>query len=192
MLINENGMLKVVEINDALKQFRNSYQGVWSDFDDDGDADLYVTNDFAPDVFLENETTPLSDVPKFSVATEKLVPNGGMGYGMGASWGDYDADGKLDLYVSNMYSKAGNRIIQHLGEVDPRISFSAKGNFLFRKKDGVFEQVAGKKENDIHVSKVGWSFGGQFSDFNNDSHLDLYVPSGFYTSPAVSDTDKDL
>ena len=38
-------------------------------------------------------------------------PGGQMAFGMGASAGDYDNDGDLDLFISNMYSKAGNRII---------------------------------------------------------------------------------
>jgi hypothetical protein len=43
-----------------------------------------------------------------------------------------------------------------------------------------------------HVSSVGWSYGGQFADFNNDGELDIYVASGFYTPPKEVANDKDL
>ena len=38
-------------------------------------------------------------------------------------------------------------------------------------------------DNALAVDKVGWSWGGQWSDFDNDGDLDLYVPSGYYTAP---------
>ena len=112
-----------------------------------------------------------------------------MAFGMGASAGDYDNDGDLDLFVSNMYSKAGNRIIAKLGDVDERFLIAARGNFLYRNDGGKFFQVA---DADAPETKVGWAFGGQFADFNNDGWLDLYIPSGLYTAPKEVATDVDL
>ena len=193
LLMNRGGKFERVKIDNTLKQWRNSYQTVWNDIDHDGDPDLYVCNDFSPDVFLRNDTEKGSFKPKFTDVTEEVFPGGTMGFGMGAQYGDYDADGQLDLYVSNMYSKAGLRVLEQMGDdVDPRIKVSAQGNFLYQNQGGTFKQVAGLKGDDQHVSKVGWSFGGQMADFNNDSKLDLYVPSGFFSAPEVLQSDRDL
>jgi thiol-disulfide isomerase/thioredoxin len=63
---------------------------------------------------------------------------------MGASWGDYDNDGRDDLYVSNMYSEAGRRITARLPGLDKTFAESAAGNYLYhRETDGRFRQVAG-------------------------------------------------
>lgn len=183
LLLNEGGKLKRGKIDETLAQWRNSYQSVWSDFDKDGDQDLYICNDFAPDYFLRNDTERGSFDPKFTEVTEEMVPGGTMGFGMGANWGDYNNDGELDLYVSNMYSKAGNRIVAKFDDVDERVKVSARGNFLYENQGGQFKQVAGLEDDAQHVSKVGWSFGGQFADFDNDGNLDVYVPSGFFTPP---------
>ena len=115
-----------------------------------------------------------------------------MGFGMGCSWGDFNNDGDLDLYVSNMYSKAGNRIVDQIEGSDPRLKVSAHGNFLFENEGGRFRQIAGPGEGQQHVARVGWSFGGQFADFDNDGELDLYVPSGCYSAPAEVKTKIDL
>ncbi len=193
VLMNRNGNLEKVEIDDALKQWKCSYQSVWSDIDEDGDDDLYVCNDFAPDVLLRNDTKRGSLELEFTDISQELFGAGQMGFGMGASFGDYDSDGDLDLYVSNMYSKAGNRVFRQVGDnVSDQVKLAAQGNFLFRKDGHRFEQVAGVDAEKQHVSKVGWSFGGQFADFNNDAKLDLYVPSGFFTPPKVVDSKADL
>ena len=130
--------------------------------------------------------------PKFTDITEQLAGKGSMGFGMGASWGDFNNDGDLDLYVSNMYSKAGNRIVKQVDGVDERIRVSALGNFLYENVDGKFKQIAGTQKSDQHVSIVGWSFGGQFADFNNDGELDIYVPCGFYSPPDELRGEVDL
>ena len=183
VLLNQNGKLKRAKIDETLGQWRNSYQTVWSDFDQDGDQDLYLCNDFSPDCFLRNDTQRGSTELVFVDVSQELVPGGTMGFGMGASWGDFNNDGQQDLYVSNMYSKAGNRIVSQFDDVDERVKVSARGNFLYENTGGKFKQVAGNEDGAQHVSQVGWSFGGQFADFDNDGFLDLYVPSGFYTPP---------
>ena len=194
VLINVNGKLKPMEPQEPLAQWRNSFQSVWLDYDSDGDQDVYVCNDFAPDVLLENQTEKQPQQPSFKDVTEKVFGAELMGFGMGASIGDYDNDGLLDLYVSNMYSKAGNRIFDQLDRnVHPALQIAASGNFLYRNTGkGKFIQEAGVSPENQHVAKVGWSYGGQFADFNNDGQLDIYVPSGLFTPPADVDANLDL
>ena len=192
LLMNRGGSFEWAKIGDTLKQYRDSYQSVWTDLDLDGDLDVYVCNDFSPDVFLRNDTEQGSFKPQFKDITQEVAGNSVMGFAMGASWGDFDNDGDLDLYVSNMYSKAGLRIVNQLDDVNERLRVSAHGNFLYVNEDGKLRQVAGSGENQQHVSSVGWSYGGQFADFNNDGELDIYVASGFYTPPKEVANDKDL
>lgn len=193
LLMNRgNGRLERVPFDDVVSQWRRSYQPVWSDIDNDGDDDLYVCNDFAPDALLRNDTPRGASQPVFVEITESALVNKGVGFGMGASFGDFDADGDLDLYVSNMFSKAGRRIVKKLDSVDPRIQVAAAGCFLFVNSDGKFEQRAGSADDQFHVNQVGWSYGGQWADFDNDGRLDLYVPTGFYTAPPEIDTEVDL
>jgi hypothetical protein len=86
-----------------------SYAAAFADFDEDGDQDLYVANDYGDNRLYLNR----GDLTFQDVAAELGVLD--TGNGMGATWGDLDNDGRLDLYVSNMSSSAGNRILKRLG-----------------------------------------------------------------------------
>ena len=191
LLLNKDGNLKRGRTPEPLDQWRNSFQPLWIDYDEDGDSDLYLCNDFAPDALLRNNTPRGTYQIEFEDVTQEAIPSGAMGFSMGASPGDYNSDGLIDLYISNMYSKAGQRIIDYMdGEVHPRIEVSSQGNFLYQNCGGEFRQVAGLSPSRQQVAKVGWSFGGQFADFNNDTKLDVYVPSGFFSPPEdISDSD---
>lgn len=189
LLMNRGGGRLERAGGEIVKLWRKSYQPLWFDADNDGDEDLYVCNDFGPDTFLRNDTPRGAKDPVFVDAYKEMFPDGQMAFGMGASVGDYDNDGDLDLFVSNMYSKAGNRIVPAIGDSDPRILVAARGNFLYRNDGGFLKQVA---QADAAETKVGWAFGGQFADFNNDGWLDLYVPSGLYSAPKEVATDVDL
>ena len=69
-------------------------------------------------------------------------------YGMGASVGDYDSDGRDDVYVTAL-----NR------------------NFLFHNLGGRFEEVASK----AGVRESGWGTSSAWLDYDGDGRLDLYV-----------------
>jgi hypothetical protein len=163
---------------------RFSFAASWEDFDNDGDQDLYVANDFGRNNLYRNDNGHFTDV-----AAEAGVED--ISAGMGVSWGDYDRDGWMDLYVSNMYSSAGNRVTyqrdflpsaeeNHL--VDLRRH--ARGNSLFRNLgNGTFRDVS----LDQAVNRGLWAWGSIFMDINNDAWLDLVVPNGFSTNDRKDD-----
>lgn len=162
-----------------LAAWRNTYQATFSDYDGDADADLYLAHDFAPNQLLRND-----GAGGFRDVTEE-TETADIGFGMGAAWGDYDRDGRFDLYVSNMYSKAGQRITAQIDGVDPRFAKMARGNTLFRNAEPAFEHVSGLGEDDLRVEAAGWAWGGQLVDVDRDGFLDVYALSGYYTSPLV-------
>ncbi len=168
--------------NSALELFYNTLQASWSDFDDDGDQDLYVANDFAPDVLIRNDGKDGHGHVQFVDVTEKVGHPTMVGFGMGVSWGDYNNDSKQDLYVSNMFSKAGMRITAQVPGLDPRIRQSAEGSRLFSYDGERFELKSLPKKGGLDVNKSGWSWGGQFIDIDNDGWLDLYATNGHYTA----------
>ena len=187
LLVNAgNGRFEVATENASLQLWRKSFQASWTDFDSDGDPDLYVANDYGPDNFFRN------DSPHGFTDITQDVGLDLMGFGMGVAWGDYDNDGQTDLYVSNMFSKAGQRITDGVAGIDPRFREMAAGNFLYRYADQKFSIVSGPENPSLQVQKAGWSWGGQFFDFNNDGFQDIYVASGFYTAPADVAVEIDL
>lgn len=180
------GKFTIARAAGDLAEWLDTYAAVWSDFDRDGDPDVYVCNDFGPDHLYRNDQGRFVDV------TRQFAGDQMQGFGMGASWGDYDRDGMLDLYVSNMFSKAGRRIADTIGGIDPRIPHSANGNLLFKNAGDQFLQVAGTSGDSLKVAKVGWAYGAQFVDLDNDGWLDLYSASGFYSAPREIANNKDL
>ena len=167
--------------------WRNSLQATWGDYDQDGDPDLFVANDWAPSNLFRN------DGPAgFKDVTEEAGTTA-YGFSMGASWGDYDNDGLEDVYVSNMYSEAGRRMTARIPGLSKMFVESAAGNWLYQQTaDGKFKQVAGMEPPAMTVMNAGWSWGGCFADFDNDRFLDLYVLSGYFTAPKELSSELDL
>lgn len=161
-----------------------SLAAAFADYDEDGDPDLYVANDYGQHRLFRNRGDgAFDDVTATSGA-------GDTGFGMGVTWFDYDGDGRLDLYVSNMYSTAGNRILgRGPGKLRPEdhamLLKMARGNTLLRN-------LGGGKFEDVTAStgggRAGWAWGSAEFDHDNDGVPDLYVVNGFRTSEfATSD-----
>lgn len=189
LLVNTGGgKFEVSPLSGQVAAWRETLQATWADYDQDGDPDLYVCNDFAPDVLYRNEGGEgFVDVTR-EVGHERM-----RGFGMGASFGDFDNDQDLDLYVSNMFSKAGLRIIDKVGMKDERFRWSAEGNLLFDNRSGEgFGFLSGEGSPFAPVARADWSWGGQFCDFDNDGFLDLYVPNGYFTAPEAFAGEVDL
>ncbi len=163
---------------------RFSYASSWDDFDNDGDQDLYVSNDFGRNNLYRNDDGKFKDVaPELDV--EDIGP------GMSASWGDYNNDGRPDLYVSNMFSSAGNRIT-HQERFKTNLDDTTKGFFRRHARgNSLFENMGGGRFKDVSIDKgvtLGrWAWGSLFVDINNDGWEDLYVANGFVTADDTND-----
>lgn len=188
LLVNRGGgQFEPAPESSTVGLWRNSLQATWCDYNEDGRPDLYIPNDWGMNVLFRN------DMPAGFADVTVEAGLGIYGFSMGASFGDYDNDGREDLYVSNMYSEAGRRISARIPGLDPMFADSANGNFLYhREPNGRFKQVAGIGAPAMLVKKIGWSWGGCFADFDNDTFLDLYVMSGYYTAPKELASGLDL
>lgn len=188
LLVNRGGgRFEVAPENSTVGIWRNSLQATWCDYNQDGRPDLYIANDWGPDVLFRNDgSAGFTDVTAEAGTTA-------YGFSMGASWGDYDNDGLEDLYVSNMYSEPGRRMTTRIPGLDKMFIESAGGNWLYHHvANGKFKQVAGLEPPAMTVMNAGWSWGGCFADFDNDSFLDLYVLSGYFTAPKELSSELDL
>ncbi|HUS35068.1 MAG TPA: FG-GAP-like repeat-containing protein [Verrucomicrobiae bacterium] len=179
LLVNRgNGQFEVAPENAVVGSWRNTLQATWCDYNQDGRPDLYLANDWGMDSLFRN------DGPKgFSDVSEEMGITH-YGFAMGATFGDYDNDGLEDIYVSNMYSAPGRRMTRLIPGLDKMFIDSAEGNWLYHQEPNrKFKQVAGMEPPAMMVMNAGWSWGGCFADFDNDSFLDLYVLSGYFTAP---------
>ncbi|MEM7309370.1 MAG: CRTAC1 family protein [Planctomycetota bacterium] len=126
----------------------------WADFDLDGDLDVFVGNESthtltAPCQLFRNDGPSSGERGRFlDVALRAGVQN--LEFTKGVSWGDYDADGDPDLFVSNFI----------------------KDNRLYRNDgDGTFTDVA----ESLGVNHPRPSYPAWFWDYDNDGELDLFV-----------------
>ena len=165
----------VTESSGASGGNRSTFTAVWLDADEDGWPDLYVINEFGSGVLLVNKQD--------GTFREKMIADDPGDFGsMGVTAGDFDNDGHIDIYVGNMYSKAGNRVMANLWPGTYPDSVLAKllsfttGSQMHHNLGGIkFERIG----RELQVADVGWSYGPAMADLNNDGWLDIYATCGF-------------
>jgi hypothetical protein len=115
------------------------------DYDGDGFDDIYFLNQLGKNALFRN---------KHDGTFEDVTEAAGVGVGdricVGATWADYDNDGRQDLFVTS--TRGGNILFKNLG-------------------DGKFKDVT----KEAGLDHVGHSQTAAFFDFDNDGHLDLIV-----------------
>lgn len=167
---------------------RWSFAASWCDYDRDGDPDLYVANDFGRNNLYRNN----GDGTFTDVAARAGVED--IGPGMSVAWGDIDRDGWPDLYVANIWSAAGQRIMrspefQAAAPAQARewMRRYARGNSLFRNRgNGTFEEPAAQQD----AANGGWAWGSDFVDPDNDGWEDLLVLNGHVTNERKDDLES--
>ncbi len=174
-----------VEMGLDVNNRRFSLAAAWEDFDDDGDADLYVANDYGRNNLYRNDGGRFVDVAE-DVGVEDISS------GMSVSWADYNRDARMDVYVGNMFSAAGNRITyQRKFERDRQraglladVQRMARGNSLFAgAPDGGFHD----RSVEARVTMGRWAWSSVFADINNDGWEDLVIANGNLTQTLPDD-----
>ena len=158
-LFRNNGdgtFLDVTQSSGVAKLAAPSMGIVCSDFDKDGDSDIFVANDGVANYLLENNGTgkfqEVGLLKGFAYDTAGKVHAS-----MGVDVGDFDNDGWLDAHVT---------------------SYQLELATLYRNTDGIFfDDVSGTTKAGIGTrAPVTW--GNALCDFNNDGHRDLFIACG--------------
>ncbi len=125
------------------------------DYNDDGWPDIYVACDSTPSIlYRNNRDGTFTDVAV--VAGAAFNEDGREQAGMGATIGDYNGDGRLDIFKTN---------------------FSDDTSTLYRNNgDGTFDDVTSAAGLGLYTKYLGW--GTTFLDFDNDGWPDLLLVNG--------------
>jgi hypothetical protein len=138
----------------------DSFQAIFADFDSDRRPDLYLAIDHRADRYFRN-------VGGRFVDESRSAGVGNVGNDMGVAAGDLDADGRIDLYVSNI--------------TDPDQSFGTypPGNTLLMGDGGPGQMHVTNVAREKGVRQGGWGWGASFVDVDMDGVLDIYTVQGF-------------
>ena len=141
----------------GLLTFHPTQTGAWGDYDNDGWLDLFVGNESYGE---ERHPCELFHNGQDGTFSDRAAANGlaTEGYVKAVVWGDYDNDGRLDLYLSRLNPDESNLLFRNQGAGD-------EGSWGF-------EDVTDK----AGVQGPGRSFPGWFWDYDNDGWLDIFVP----------------
>ncbi len=187
-LLHNEGNATFVDKTDAAglnaENNRYSFACAWGDYKSTGLPDLYVANDFGRSNLYRNN----GDGTFTAVSSEAGVEDPGAG--MSACWADLNNDGRQDVYVSNMWSAAGQRVSQQKNfqekvPADIRAFYRhhARGNSLYRNQgDGKFQNVAAQAGAEMGR----WAWCSDAWDFDHDGYSDLYVANGYISAPERS------
>ena len=128
---------------------------IWSDYDNDGDPDLFVANDGTENFLYQNNNDGTFQDLAWLAGID-CDDHGNMQGSMGLDLADYDNDGYPDLLVTN---------------------FQRQLNTLYRNEgNGFFNDVSFPSGLGYSLPFVSWGTG--FFDFNKDGFLDLFIVNG--------------
>jgi hypothetical protein len=169
-LLRNNGDGTFDDVTEAAGLLVNgpTQTAAWADFDGDGWLDLFVGreskagDEHASLLFHNNGNGTFTEMGSASGVAA-------LGFVKGVAWGDYNNDGRPDLYVSVMYGR--NRLFRNDG---PRVPGDAAKGWRFTD----VTEAAG-------VAKQTNSFATWFLDYDNDGWPDLFVAG--YSLDASSD-----
>jgi hypothetical protein len=177
--VTDNGNFLKEYINDGLGNFSNPANnglqfatcgnatgGSWGDFDNDGDLDFLLGNSSSNTtrIFQNNMNgtfTALTNTGDLALNTETVIST---------SWGDYDSDGFLDIFMA----------------IDPTTNLGDYFEVYHSNGDGTFSLIDNDTlEMNYTPQNVGWGMGFAIGDFENDGDIDVHIAAGTNLSGTI-------
>lgn len=154
-----------------------------ADLDQDGDMDLLTLNHFGVNRFWRNKGSGRFERDEQGLGGSQARLT------FGGTLGDFDRDGRLDLYLAGASSGTGRRMFAALestgeGDLSRSLRGLAQGNHLLRGTLSGFEVMP----DAAGAGAAGWAWGTVAADFDLDGRLDLACVNGFVTGELPADT----
>jgi hypothetical protein len=158
---NEGGFtLKWAKIAGLDFYDKDSFSAVMADFDSDGLTDLYVAVDHLRDRYYRRTADGFTEESETAGVTH-------VGNDMGVACADFDNDGDLDLYTTNITDPDG-------------IFGMSQGNaFYVNRFDATGQAVFVNEAAERGALNTCWGWGVDFLDAENDGDLDIVAATGF-------------
>ena len=167
----------------AGKRNRRTFSASFFNLDGDRHPDLAVVADFSGlDLYRGKGDGTFEDVTASHVDERHA-------FGMSHTFGDYDGDGAMDLYMVGMSSTTARRLdglgLARAGfeEYTKQRAPMSYGNRLYLGRGGKLAQPA----FGATAARTGWSWGCATADFDNDGDADLYVANGHLSGGSAKD-----
>ncbi|UCF09132.1 MAG: VCBS repeat-containing protein [Thermoplasmata archaeon] len=172
---NGNGTFSDVTVAAGVFEGDNPYAGMgvnWGDYNNDGWPDIHVSNYLVTPNYLyeNNKDGTFTDVAFEKNAAGEAMGGQYFGHTAGSSWADYDHDGDLDMWVSNLAHTTDPRgfytdYSQMLRNDGPSAGYS----FTDVRDDTGIEKKPYMSEDELH-------FGIAWGDYDNDGDYDMFIP----------------
>jgi hypothetical protein len=185
-------------------------RAAWADYNNDKYPDLFVCNfnNEINNLYLNNKNGTFTKITTGAIVNTP-------GWGSGCTWGDYNNDGWMDLFVTNgggcpnfLYKNNRNGTFTRItnGDIVNNLSAGFGCNWGDLDNDGDLDifvannllqknslyrndgnDIFTKNNTDITVNEISSSVGSALADFNRDGKLDLFVVNQGYNTPSEND-----
>ncbi len=172
---NGDGTFTDVTVPAGVYEGSDPYAGMgvnWGDYNNDGWPDIHVSNYLVtPNYLYENNGDGTFDEVAHDKNAAGLAPAGGYyGHTAGSSWADYDHDGDLDMWVSNLAHTTDPRgFYTDYSQMLRNDGSSAGYSFTDVRDETGIEKKPYMSEDELH-------FGIAWGDYDNDGDLDMFIP----------------
>ncbi|MEO2036237.1 MAG: CRTAC1 family protein [Planctomycetaceae bacterium] len=163
-----DGHFQITAASDAVdKEHAKGLAVVVCDFDSDGQPEIYVGNDMAPNILLTRTT---ESIPGAGTLYRNVAEYAGCAVSsdgrneasMGVACSDFDNDGKVDIFLTHFYQDK---------------------NTLYRNLDSLLFEDNSRRSRAAATSYDTLGFGTVAADFDNDGDDDLFIANGHVLGP---------
>jgi hypothetical protein len=195
-MYRNDGGLRFTDVTDVAGLAGPGWGGDVSvfDADDDGDLDLFVGNMFGGSRLYRNE-----GAGRFADVTKDALGKPSWGT-VGVRAFDFDVDGRLDLFMTDMHSDMWMLATVKRGDIDPGVRYAgpegpmvSRGLMTLEDRDGIHAALRVRKDEVVFGNSLFRNLGGgRFEDCSARARVETFWPWGAAVGDFDLDGDEDV